>query len=129
MIQPKIICPYCEHPNNYGELVCANCDKPLFVDTMTKTRTFTAEKFVGTDDHPTPLWGSARFARTFTVHVDDKPVATAVIGKNPIIIGRSDAEFKPDIDLGPYSAQDLGVSRKHLEVRKIAEGLAVRDQG
>lgn len=47
-----------------------------------------------------------------------------------MILGRSLSHpGKPLIDLDPYGAKDLGVSRQHVVIRASADGLAAIDQG
>lgn len=49
----------------------------------------------------------------------------------PMVIGRMVAESKvfPDIDLGPYNAEDLGVSRQHLTLMLEGNRIVAQDNG
>jgi hypothetical protein len=49
----------------------------------------------------------------------------------PMIVGRMDAEHDvyPDIDLGPYNADDLGVSREHMILKLDGDRIVAVDNG
>ncbi len=49
----------------------------------------------------------------------------------PMVIGRMDTEQDvfPDIDLGPYDADELGVSREHMMLKLDKERIVAVDQG
>lgn len=48
----------------------------------------------------------------------------------PMIIGRMDPEHDvyPDIDLGPYNAEEMGVSREHLQLKLDGDRIVATDQ-
>ncbi len=50
---------------------------------------------------------------------------------NQLTIGRSDLadNYVPGLDLGPFGAQDAGVSRRHAVIYAAENGLQVRDVG
>lgn len=50
---------------------------------------------------------------------------------NPMVVGRMVPEmgFYPDIDLGPYNAEELGVSRQHLTLKLDGERILATDNG
>ena len=56
----------------------------------------------------------------FRIEVDDS-----------ITIGRADPETKsyPSLDLGPYQANQLGVSRFHAEIKLISGRFHIKDMG
>jgi hypothetical protein len=53
------------------------------------------------------------------------------VGSNAIVVGRGDpAEgHAPGLDLGPFGAQDAGVSRRHAVIFASDESLFIRDLG
>jgi hypothetical protein len=57
----------------------------------------------------------------------DKPIGIE-IGRDAVI-GRERGDFKPDIDLTPYGALDLGVSRRHAMLRPTKDSLLLADVG
>lgn len=50
---------------------------------------------------------------------------------NAMVIGRQVPEmgFYPDIDLGPYNAEEMGVSRQHLTLKLDGERIVAQDNG
>lgn len=50
---------------------------------------------------------------------------------NPMVVGRRVPEMNsfPDIDLGPYNAEELGVSRQHLTLKLDGERIIAMDNG
>jgi pSer/pThr/pTyr-binding forkhead associated (FHA) protein len=60
------------------------------------------------------------YSDPFRIEVDDY-----------ITIGRADPETKtyPSLDLGPYYASQLGVSRYHAEIRLISGRFHIKDMG
>jgi hypothetical protein len=68
------------------------------------------------------------------LHIDtDTSTAIAVDVANQVSVGRTDLTegYVPGIDLGPYGAQDMGVSRRHAMIYVVdgTEGseLHIRD--
>jgi hypothetical protein len=57
----------------------------------------------------------------------DKPIGIE-IGRDAII-GRARDDFKPDIDLAPYGALELGISRRHAMLRPTKDNLLLTDVG
>lgn len=49
----------------------------------------------------------------------------------PLVIGRMEEHGNafPDIDLGPYSADDMGVSRQHLTLKMDGDRIVAMDNG
>lgn len=59
--------------------------------------------------------------------VPDKPIGVE-IGRDAVI-GRERGDFKPDIDLTPYGALELGISRRHAMLRPTRDSLLLADVG
>jgi hypothetical protein len=57
----------------------------------------------------------------------DKPIGVE-IGRDAVI-GRERGDFKPDIDLTPYGALELGISRRHAMLRPTRDNLLLADVG
>lgn len=49
----------------------------------------------------------------------------------PMVIGRMDPDHDvyPDVDLGPYNADELGVSREHLVLKLDGDRIVASDNG
>jgi pSer/pThr/pTyr-binding forkhead associated (FHA) protein len=48
-----------------------------------------------------------------------------------MVVGRMDPEHEvyPDVDLGPYNADELGVSREHLQLKLDGDRIVASDNG
>jgi hypothetical protein len=57
----------------------------------------------------------------------DKPIGIE-IGRDAIV-GRERDDFKPDIDLTPYGALEMGMSRRHAMLRPTKDRLLLADVG
>jgi len=78
-------------------------------------------------------WGTGYFhrrARLF-LRVGEGPNAETTIPvpfqTQGVVIGRSVGNETVNVDLTPYGAQDLGVSRRHVRIERIQDSLHVRD--
>jgi pSer/pThr/pTyr-binding forkhead associated (FHA) protein len=123
------ICQKCGHTNKVGALLCDKCGHML--EELVKAK---ADK------------ETIRFAEIpahVTAHIDEivnKMVLTVPRSKNqePIIldlnrdefyVGRSEDGFVVDIDLVPYGASRLGVSRQHARIFLSGTTWMIEDLG
>jgi len=80
-------------------------------------------------------WGSANFGATakLLLHIPEanEKIKLELADKASVILGRDDpkAEVRPDIDLTPYGAAKLGVSRVHILIRRVDNVLYITDLG
>lgn len=129
-----ITCPVCKHSELDGTLFCSECGAALWGDAFTddtaslqpEGEPLPALEDLGTLVIPTyapPVGFSLRINGT------DDPVRLA--GKPEYLLGRADPKHNvnPDLDLGPYGGQQLGVSRRHATLFQIENGFAIRDLG
>ncbi|MBN1287226.1 MAG: FHA domain-containing protein [Anaerolineae bacterium] len=122
------ICPICGHENLAGALICAQCGASLTGTLLNiETKTFTDE------DLDVPVRESAGTATFEPEHA----VRIEVAGMNPLVtypspeitFGRSDpvSGVAPDVDLTPFAAYRMGVSRNHAAIRAETNRLYLRD--
>jgi len=83
---------------------------------------------------PRRRWGTAYFAQQGQVEFKfrDSGSSLAFAVSNEIVVGRKHDEpsvAQPDVDLGPFGAQALGVSRQHLKLTRSLETIMVIDLG
>ncbi len=125
----SLICPVCGLTNRPGELACSRCG------TLLANNSGTTRKLESTSDMPKPTsWPTGE-----VIVADQEPI-TLEIGDQQMVIplaevitlGRasdiSDSP-KPDVDLSPYGADDQGVSRKHIKIKRKNILVYVADLG
>lgn len=121
-------CMNCGEPYQAGELVCTSCGlmfsnkgKTEQLDTKRAaepTRTRRVGELVA-DAHRSIIFKVASHALTI-------PVADVVI------VGRSNGESldqQPDVDLTPFKAKELGISRQHLRLTRTRDLVRAADLG
>ena len=78
-------------------------------------------------------WGTARFGREarIIIHIRDAAEPVVLAPEDEMILGRADATSsnKPAVDLGPFGAQEKGVSRVHAAIRRGEDTLTLVDLG
>lgn len=67
----------------------------------------------------------------FTIRISGSIEPVKLANKPEYLLGRSDPKHEviPDLDLGQYNGQQLGVSRKHAYLIQTETGLSIRDLG
>jgi FHA domain len=114
------LCPHCGKKNPPTEIYCYGCGHIL-------TSKFQATKNI----EAKARWGTAYFAPSSRLFLTIRghPKAVEVILARPVTVGRSspDSSLQPDIDLAPYKAEELGVSRLHAEIRRQDDTLVLVD--
>jgi FHA domain len=114
------LCPHCGKKNPPTELYCYGCGHIL-------TSKAQATKHI----EAKARWGTAYFAPSSQLFMSIRgyPKAVEVILARPVTLGRSspDSSLQPDIDLAPYKAEELGVSRLHAEIRRQADTVVLVD--
>ncbi len=127
----SLVCPHCQAPVRPGELICRNCNQAL-VGPIPSAATRALQKAEETFENGRPRIGSALHQRLqrVTLMIDGKQ-APLPSGQK-LIIGRLDPNVPasmPDIDLTPYKAIELGVSRQHIEITWKNDLIYVADVG
>ena len=123
-------CPACNSKNANDATVCAACGQPL------------VELLPALITEPVPddlLKSDIPHHRLDVSSLDPDIVALVVAGhEQPImvkgsknlILGRyTPGEAAPSVDLTPFDASVLGVSRQHARIIRLKQGLAVEDMG
>jgi len=123
------ICPYCEHNNREGVLICEHCGRSRSIFSNLPTRV------IPEDTHDaSPRWqGSDHFSEdTFVVmYVEEErePIILPVTERT--VLGRANATIEryPDVDLTHYDAFVQGVSSHHVVLERQSDQLLVADLG
>ena len=132
--QVKKVCPRCETQNEIEAVKCGNCGLD-FSGRNVRFTTVIAEKTVALEQiEKTALAPQVDIAKLnknslyFYLDGYDEPIV--VRDAREIILGRQTTNNKvPTIDLQPYQAYILGVSRNHAKVTRTADSFHVEDLG
>src|SRR5438093_2255741 len=122
------ICPYCGKLHRIGELICPACG--LSVSSAGKTRLIDLGD-IKPSPQKRPLYaGLVSGLKPITFHIESRCITLPT--REEIVVGRrtenADA-VQPDVDLGSFSADELGVSRCHIRISYKATLVYVVDLG
>jgi len=128
-----ITCPVCKHSELDGTLFCSECGSRLWGDAFADE---TASFSLGRDLPRTETIGALvippqSVVTGITVRITGAAEPVQLSGKTEYMLGRADPKHDviPDLDLGPYGGQHLGVSRRHASFAVTDTGLTVQDLG
>lgn len=96
-------CPECHHSNAIGRVTCEYCGYALTGESATVTLTHREKQ-------TQPL------VNTISIFVlgYDRPVE--LNGMQDVILGRGTPDWQPTLDLTPFDAQYMGISRSHARI-------------
>lgn len=121
-----LVCPNCGAGNRPGELLCKECGQALDAG---------AGHPGGTQRLNAPsAQDSAYFGEDMVLVLRVHGAKDAIRvrpGRSELVIGRRspDSVMIPDVDLAPYGAEKLGVSRLHAALRRHEDTLVLTDMG
>jgi hypothetical protein len=128
-----IICPSCKHTNLSGAVFCTECGTPLVDADYPVTHEVEAVGPSGTAQiSPPPLPAvpvGAVADNWVTLHLLDTGEVLPLADHNEFTMGRSSEgqPVVPDIDLTPYDAYGMGVSRLHAVIRRGISDVVLMD--
>ncbi len=132
-----IICPNCQHKELPGALFCSECGAQLvnvdILNTRSIQRTATDQLDLRTEIPDT-------LEKTATVKSAEPNVSLHIIESGQVLHLKDRKEFTlgrtvegqpilPDVDLSPFDAFSLGVSRLHAAIRIVNREVVVTDLG
>jgi hypothetical protein len=122
------ICPFCGKLYRVGELICPACG--LSFTAAGKTRLMGLID-VAPSPQKRPLYaGLVSGLKPITFHIDTRCITLPT--REEIVVGRrtdnADAT-QPDVDLGAFDADELGVSRCHVRISHKGTLVYVTDLG
>lgn len=115
-----------------GTLFCSECGSRLWGETSTSdTSQLSKGDLPQTDQIGSLVIPVFAPPSGFNVRINGSAEAIRLAGKPEYLLGRSDPKHDvvPDLDLGPFGGQQLGVSRKHAYLIQTEFGLSIRDLG
>lgn len=131
-----ILCPNCQHKELPGALVCSECGAELvsmeFLNTKTIRKTPSDVLPPSTEVIPIPVKKVTRASETtVSLHIIESGQILHLSNAREFTLGRmiEGQPILPDIDLSPYDAFTLGVSRLHAALRLIQNDVVVSDLG
>lgn len=131
-----IICPNCQHEEMPGALFCSECGARLvFQDNLTTQQIKKTPSDILTPQPemqpPIPTIEPGDADSVVSLHLVDSGQVIHLSGRTEFTLGRiSEGQpILPDIDLSPYEAYAQGVSRLHVALKIINQGVVVTDLG
>jgi len=109
-------CPVCEEDNRPGVIVCESCHNDLYTSLLEQVSTKQLDK---NRERLLHMDATMPSSNPLVVYIRNAPEPLAIPRAGKVIFGRSDEtgqSDEPDIDLEDYGANELGVSRLHLEL-------------
>ncbi len=78
---------------------------------------------------PQLRWGTAYFGdeSLLRIRVRDANALVEVAFDGDLVLGREVGDVTPNVNLTPYGAQDLGVSRRHVKLTRESATVMVQD--
>jgi hypothetical protein len=122
-------CPACHKENSGDASICAFCGSPLVSLLPSRTTEPVPEVSIPVKhpDHVLQLTKLYANIVVFTVLGQEQPIL--VKGSTKMILGRySPGEVNPSVDLTPYNANLLGVSRQHAVITRTDNTYLLHDQ-
>jgi len=121
-------CPNCGRMNSKKDAYCFYCGHVLQPEQVVK-RSVTKELSDPLDAKT--RWGSAYFGESSVLLLTIQGVAKPleIDPAKEMILGRADPDSMahPEIDLSPYQAVELGVSRLHASISRGTETISISD--
>ncbi len=125
------VCPQCGQPIRPGELACGNCGYLIPTtagNASTRALPHATESFESR--RHAPIGNIPRHFQRVTFVIDGRTLVLPA--STQLIIGRGDptaTSRDPDVDLAPYNATEMGVSRQHIELTWKNDLIYVVDMG
>jgi pSer/pThr/pTyr-binding forkhead associated (FHA) protein len=132
-----IICPNCQHKELPGALFCSECGAQLVTIDVLNTRSI-KKTTSGLLDSPTvvpqvnPAPSAGKSSEpSISLHIVDSGQVIHLKERKEFTLGRTveGQPILPDVDLTPFDAFSLGVSRLHAALRIVNHDVVVTDLG
>jgi hypothetical protein len=132
-----ILCPNCQHKELPGALFCSECGTQLVSLDILNTRSIQktpSEALRGEFKIPEPApraRGSLQTEPSLSLHIIDSGQILHLADRSEFTLGRTieGQPILPDIDLSPFDAFTLGVSRLHAALRVVNHEVVITDLG
>jgi FHA domain-containing protein len=125
------VCVNCKTPYEQSQLYCAHCG--CILPHIVSNEAISTNFINGQQSRTVDLrWGTGYFhhrARLFLRVVDTDLVIPVPLYSTSAVLGRSTPGAAVDVDLTPFKAAELGVSRRHIRIDRLRDVLQVTDLG
>lgn len=120
-------CINCKQPCTESDLYCLHCGYILpHVVNQQQTKLLSNQLNAPVDTQ----WGTGYFherARLYLNTVDGNQSIPVVFMTFSIVLGRKGDGTSADVDLTPFKAVELGVSRRHARIDRLRDSLQITD--
>jgi pSer/pThr/pTyr-binding forkhead associated (FHA) protein len=132
-----ILCPNCQHKELPGALFCSECGAQLVSLDILNTRSISktpTDNLVTTTEIPEVTikkTASRGLEPSISLHIIESGQVVHLADRSEFTLGRTieGQPILPDVDLSPFNAFTLGVSRLHAAIRIINNEVVVTDLG
>lgn len=130
-----IVCPNCNHREVAGALFCSECGAQLVSMNRLTTQSIgrpsgpLSDAAVPPPDAPATI--AAGIDAVISLYLVDSGQLLNLAGRTEFTLGRvaEGQPILPDVDLSPYEAFSLGVSRLHASLKLANERVIITDLG
>lgn len=123
------VCSNCGKTNAEKEAYCYQCGHILPAGVqMLSPKT---DALPDTPLQPQLRWGTAYFGdrSLLRIRIRDTADQLEVAFDSELVLGRAVDDVRPEVDLSPYNAQHMGVSRRHAKLSRESATVMVQDLG
>lgn len=120
-------CPVCGHENRPGVIICESCQNDLYTSLLEQVSTKQLDK---NRERMLQMDKTMPSSNPMVVYIRNAPEPIAIPRAGTVTFGRTDEtgeSVAPDIDLEPFEAEELGVSRLHLKLNTEADPPTITD--
>lgn len=130
-----IVCPNCNHREVAGALFCSECGAQLVSMNRLTTQSIGRSSGPLSESTPPPPVAPSTTAEgidaVISLYLMDSGQLLNLVGRTDFTLGRvADGQpILPDVDLSPYEAFSLGVSRLHASLKLVNDRVVITDLG
>jgi hypothetical protein len=121
----QLKCPKCGKPVRKEDAYCSSCGE--FLRVVKATTRNLSDLAINSPMLPKSSYFGASCMMLLYIRGVEAPISVNL--EREVIIGRTapDSSMHPDVDLTPYNAEDLGVSRLHISMKRLENTVTVTD--